>query len=150
MITVEAARPTDLNALVELLGFLFGQEADFTPNTPKQTAGIQALLAAPEIGVILVARTEGRVVGMVTLLYTISTAEGGRVCWLEDLVVHPDVRGQGIGSELLGAAIVAARERKLLRITLLTDRVNSGATRLYTRYGFTGSAMQPLRLLLGE
>ena len=86
------------------------------------------------------------VVGMVSLLFTISTAEGGPACWLEDMVVGPDRRGDGLGSRLLQHAIHYARIHGFSRITLLTDKVNAGAIRFYERHGFVESAMTALRL----
>jgi GNAT superfamily N-acetyltransferase len=85
---------------------------------------------------------------MVSLLFTISTAEGGPVCWLEDMVVRPHQRGSGVGSLLLHHAIEHARGNGYRRITLLTDRVNAGAIRFYGRHGFRPSEMNVLRLHL--
>jgi len=93
-----------------------------------------------------VAHEGNEVVGMVSLLFTISTAEGGPVCWLEDMVVRPDRRGDGLGSRLLRHAIDYARIHRFSRITLLTDKVNDGAIRFYERHGFVESAMTACRL----
>jgi GNAT superfamily N-acetyltransferase len=84
------------------------------------------------------------------LLFTISTAAGGPVCWLEDMVVRPDRRGSGLGGRLLGHAIDYARAHHFSRITLLTDRDNERAIRLYQRQGFQRSAMTALRLSLAS
>jgi len=86
---------------------------------------------------------------MVSLLFLPSTALGGRVALLEDMVVQPDARGGGAGSRLLAAATEFARSAGCLRITLLTDAHNAAAQRFYGRHGFARSAMIPMRLLLG-
>jgi GNAT superfamily N-acetyltransferase len=88
----------------------------------------------------------GQIVGMVNLLFTISTALGERVALLEDMVVSPEVRGTGIGAKLLSEAISLARERGCKRITLLTDRSNEAAQRFYAKQGFVLSSMVPMRL----
>ena len=106
------AGPAELPALVELLTLLFAQEADFTPDPERQMRGLRLLLAQPDIGQILVWRQAGVVCGMVSLLYTISTALGGRVAWLEDMVLHPLARGQGVGGQLLDAALAHARKQQ--------------------------------------
>jgi ribosomal protein S18 acetylase RimI-like enzyme len=85
---------------------------------------------------------------MVSLLYTVSTAEGGRVAWLEDLVVDPSYRGRGIGKSLLRFVIAYGRKKGLKRITLLTDMDNRKAKALYKSHGFKSSGMTPLRLSL--
>jgi len=81
------------------------------------------------------------------LLYTVSTARGGRVALFEDMVVRPERRGNGAGSALLQAAIARAREAGCSRITLLADHANEAALRFYQRHGFTASGMLPLRLV---
>jgi ribosomal protein S18 acetylase RimI-like enzyme len=97
---------------------------------------------------LLVAREGAEVVGMVSLLWSTSTALGGPVAWLEDLVVAEDRRGQGLGKALLEAAVAHGRARGLLRITLLTDGDNARAQALYASLGFQASPMVPMRLLL--
>ncbi len=145
---ITPAAPSDLPALCELLALLFDQEAEFQPDRAAQERGLAALLQSPERGDILVARREGRVVGMVTLQYVVSTALGGPAALLEDMVVDPAARGAGLGSELLKSAVDLARARGCRRVTLLTDADNQAARRFYARHGSTGSPMTPLRLLL--
>ena len=138
----------DIPELCRLLTILFSQEEDFQPDEAAQSRGLSAIIADPQVGHILVARQDGVVIGMVNLLYTISTALGDRVGLLEDMVVDADIRGSGAGSPLLKQAIELARTNGCKRITLLTDRTNEAAQRFYQRHGFTSSAMTPLRLML--
>jgi len=145
---LDRAQPPDVPALVELLGLLFAQEVDFRPAPAKQQHALTTILANPTAGCIFVARVAGRIVGMVNLLFLISTAEGGTVIQLEDFIVHPDFRGQGLGRQMLQHVIAFARREKFSRITLLTDAHNADAQRLYQGHGFTTSAMIPLRLHL--
>lgn len=149
-IRVREARDGDVAAMVELLGYLFKQEADFVPGPTKQQRALELLLAQPTLGRLFVLTRGQKILGMVSLLFTISTAEGGKAAWLEDLIVRPDQRGKGLGTRLLRAAIEWARREGLSRITLLTDGDNVRARRLYARHGFSVSAMQPLRLYLGR
>ena len=90
-------------------------------------------------------RNKERIIGMINLLITISTAEGGFVLILEDLVIHGDHRGQGYGSRLLAHALEFARDKGFLRITLLTDRMENRARGFYERHGFRQSGMVPMR-----
>jgi GNAT superfamily N-acetyltransferase len=143
---IEPATSGDVPQLADLLNLLFTQEADFKPDRAKQERGLRLIIESDHVGVILAAREGDEVVGMVSLLYTVSTAEGGPACWLEDMIVRPDRRGGGLGSRLLQSAIDYARSHGFARITLLTDKVNSGAIRFYSRHGFTESAMTALRL----
>jgi len=142
----EAATSKDLPQLVELLGQLFEQEAEFTPNAAKQEAALKLIFANPSYGKLFVARDGSRVVAMASMLYTVSTAEGGKAALFEDLVVRPEYRKQGIGARLLEYVIAQARAEGVLRLTLLTDMQNERAQVLYRKLGFVGSPMKPMRL----
>jgi GNAT superfamily N-acetyltransferase len=145
-----AARPSDLERLVELLGVLFSQEAELAPDARKQRRALKRILGDPAIGRIFVAREEGRVVAMASLIFTVSTAEGGRAALFEDLVVDPKRRGEGIGPALLRFVIARARKLGVLRLMLLTDGDNRRAQALYRRNGFVASSMKAMRLKLGR
>ncbi|MFV0415332.1 MAG: GNAT family N-acetyltransferase [Chthoniobacterales bacterium] len=147
---IEPATLDDLPELVELLHELFSNERDFTPNRERQERGLQLIIEEPSRGRIFVLRNENRIIGMINLLITISTAEGGFVLLLEDLVVAPDFRNCGLGDKLLQHAVAFAKEKNFLRITLLTDKPNEAATRFYLSRGFVESDMMPLRLYIKE
>ena len=138
----------EIPQLARLLGELFRQEADFEPAYARQERGLRMIIESPEVGQILVLRESGKVMGMVNLLFTVSTAEGGWVAVLEDLIVDVAARGRGAGRELLEAAILCAHNRGCSRVTLLTDMANVTARRFYARRGFKESAMIPMRLYL--
>lgn len=149
--TISTASPDDIPQLVDLLGVLFTQEADFRPDAARQERALRLLIGSPGAGVVFVARGGpggDQVLGTVSLLHTISTAEGGPAAWLEDMVVRPDQRGTGLGTRLLRHAIDHARTAGLVRIQLLADRDNAGALRFYGRQGFTEASSVPLRLRL--
>ncbi|HUG78565.1 MAG TPA: GNAT family N-acetyltransferase [Burkholderiales bacterium] len=142
------ARVSDLPQLAALLQILFREEAEFTPDEAKQRAALGAILGDAARGRIYVAREGERVLAMASLLFTLSTAEGGKAAWFEDLVVLPEHRRRGIGSALLGFVIREARREGVLRLTLLTDSANERAQALYRKLGFTPSSMKPMRLRL--
>lgn len=141
-----AAGTQDLPRLVELLEILFAQEAELAPDAGKQRRALEMILSDPRIGRIFVAREGERIMAMASLLYTVSTAEGGRAALFEDLVVAPEARGSGVGPALLRFVIEVARKEGLLRLTLLTDRDNERAQALYRKHGFLESSMKAMRL----
>lgn len=144
---IEPATIEDLPQLVELLVALFSEEADFDPNKTKQEHGLRMILEQPSRGRIFVLRTDHQVIGMVNLLFTISTAEGGLVVLMEDVIVHPQHRRQGYGSLLLKHAIHFARDKHFRRITLLTDRISAQSQAFFANHGFAFSSMIPMRLV---
>jgi GNAT superfamily N-acetyltransferase len=150
-VNISIATTNDISKLCTLLDSLFDQEADFAPDKQAQTKGLSAIINSNETGDILVARdAAGEIVGMVNLLFTVSTALGGRVAILEDLVVSCHRRGQGIGSRLINSARKHALERGCLRITLLTDTDNIKAHGFYKKHGFNQSSMITFRMLLDD
>ncbi|MEH6631321.1 MAG: GNAT family N-acetyltransferase [Halopseudomonas aestusnigri] len=146
----------DIPQLCVLLDHLFTQEADFTPNPELQARGLDAVISGPDMGEILIARKSGElpgtgeILGMVNLLYTVSTVLGARVGIIEDMVVAPSGRGMGVGSKILSYAIDFAKQNGCKRITLLTDHDNLGAHRFYQKHGFTPSKMVTFRLSLED
>lgn len=144
-LNMRIATDEDIGRLSRLLEILFSQEQEFTPNAALQEAGLSAIISNPQVGEIMLAEADGKIIGMVSLLYTVSTALGARVAILEDMIVDPDFRGRGVGSRLLEYALRISRERECARVTLLTDAGNVGAHRLYERFGFSKSEMIPFR-----
>ena len=147
---IEPATIDDLPLLTELLMDLFAKESDFRPDYNNQMRGLRLILEQPNRGRIFVLRSANRIIGMINLLFTISTAEGGFVILLEDLVIHESFRGQRMGSELLKYAIDYARQKDFLRITLLTDRISKESLVFFEKHGFHRSTMVPMRLFLGS
>jgi GNAT superfamily N-acetyltransferase len=147
-VVIEPAISEDLDELSNLLGELFTEESDFRPNKDKQLRGLRLIFEQPSRGRVFVLRRDRSIVGMINLLFTISTAEGGFVILLEDLVVHKEHRGHGFGSRLLDYAVEFARQKNFRRITLLTDRPELRSQSFFRKHGFYESPMLPMRLLL--
>lgn len=141
------ANKDDLVDLIRLLNELFTQDIEFEPNFEKQKIGLEKILNNPEIGEILVYKTDLKIIGMVSLLYSISTALGGKVAILEDMIIDKAYRNKGFGKELLNEAIHFSRSRNCLRLTLLTDFNNNTAINFYKSVGFKTSEMIPMRLV---
>ncbi len=148
MLNIQKATLSDLPDLMALLHLLFEQEAEFEPNAEAQRKSLFKIISDSKIGMIWVAKNDEKTVGMVSLLFTESTALGSVVALLEDMVVLPAYRGKGIGSQLVDHAIREAKSLGCQRITLLTDLDNVKAQNFYTQRGFRSSKMMPLRLLL--
>jgi len=147
---IEQATLEDLPLLTDLLIDLLASEEDFKPDRIKQMRGLRLILEQPNRGRIFVLKHHGMILGMVNILFTISTAEGGFVILLEDLIINRDHRGLGFGSQLIQHVIGYAKQKDFLRITLLADRMNEGSRKFFRKHGFAESTMIPMRLLLNE
>ncbi len=144
---ITVAQIADIPELCTLLDSLFTQEKEFKPRLELQIRGLTSLINNPDLGVVLTAKDSDSIIGMVVLLYTISTALGGRVAILEDMVVSASMRGKGVGSALISKCFEVAKQDGCLRITLLTDEDNQKAQTFYLRHGFTRSSMVAFRKL---
>lgn len=145
MIAIDFAKEDDLPQLADLIAELFALESDFRPERDKQLRALRLILNEPASGRLFVLRVDGRVAGMANALITVSTAEGGRVLLLEDVIVRSEHRGGGLGRRLVEHVLAWAREQGMTRVTLLADRDNHAALDFYRRLGFEHSNMLVLR-----
>lgn len=147
-ITIHKAQTSDIKGMAELLCILLGQETDFTPDVELQIRGLQLIINNPNSGQLFVAKVGTDVIGMVNLLFTISTAIGQKVAILEDMIVLPKYQNYGIGSKLIEHAKQYAKNEGIGRITLLTDNDNTKAHSFYKRNGFQKSSMVAFRYIV--
>ncbi|MGO8862405.1 MAG: GNAT family N-acetyltransferase [Acidimicrobiales bacterium] len=76
----------------------------------------------------------GRVVGMLTLaIFLVPT---GLRAWIEDVVVDERLRGAGVASALIRAAVDYAEQQGARTIDLTSRPQREAANRLYMRLGF--------------
>ena len=135
------AKTEDIPVLCELLWELFSQEVEFTPNKEIQEKALKKIIEDENIGDIFVAVKENKVIAMVNVLYTISTALGEKVAILEDMVVFKEFKNQKIGSNLIEFTLDYLKKNSFKRVTLLTDSDNFNAHNFYKKHQFTKSSM---------
>ncbi len=146
MIIVRKAVASDIAQMVGLLKELFAIETDFVFDRDKQMRGLTLLLNSGK-DCILVAESldDNKVLGMCSVQTLISTAEGGPVGLLEDLIVTADFRHRYIGAQLLDEAIAWAECQGLRRLQLLADKNNPAAWKFYQKRGWQPTQMVCLR-----
>ena len=145
---IDFATASDLPELAGLLAELFTLESDFVPDRDKQLRGLALILENPACGQLFVLRDGAQIVGMTNALITVSTAEGGRVLLLEDVIVRSEYRGRGLGRQLVSHVLVWAQAQGMTRVTLLADKGNHAALNFYGNLGFDQSHMTVLRKTL--
>ncbi|MFO7724540.1 MAG: GNAT family N-acetyltransferase [Oceanipulchritudo sp.] len=74
--------------------------------------------------------------GLLIAMEGFSTFAAKPLLNLHDVAVHPDFRGNGIGTALFKEAEVVARKRGCCKLTLEVLEGNEGARKLYQRLGF--------------
>ncbi len=148
MYTIRPANINDSIRCAELLSILFSQEREFTPDPIVHRNGLESIIKNPETGSVFVYESDGFIQGMVVILFTVSTALGKKVAILEDMIVSPEYRQNGVGTSLVRYAVDYATNEGCGRITLLTDYDNDAAQVFYRKCGFIKSDMAAFRKLI--
>jgi len=134
-----------MSGMIRLLGILFSIETDFVVDEGTQQRGLEMMLADSTNRCIMVAELGEQIVGMCSAQILVSTAEGGIVALVEDLVVEEAWRGKGLGKELLLSVESWAVTRGVTRLQLLADRNNTLALEFYERMNWKVTRMIGLR-----
>jgi len=142
---VRLATLDDIGSLNKLLKQLFTQEAEFKVDKKRQSRALKKIINSKTKGDIFVYERKGKVIAMVNVLYTISTALGKKVAVLEDMVVLKKYRQNRYGTKLLKSVLKTLEKEGVARVTLLSDFDNERAHKFYKKQGFKKSTMVVLR-----
>ena len=113
---------------------------------------LELFLAHPSIGFVWLAQTHVggalRTGGACVVCRAISTSRGAVVAKLDDVTIHADWQGRGVGQQMLTALMVHLREHGIARIDSACHRDNAGAWRFYERLGFRPLDEERIAVLL--
>ena len=132
----------DLEAIVALLDddvSSKGREDPGLPLDPRYIAAFEAIDADPNQESI-VAELDGRLVGTMQLTYIPGIAFRGS--WrglIEAVRISSDIRGHGIGGQMIDWAVERFRARGCSFAQLMSMRTREDAHRFYERLGWTKS-----------
>jgi len=84
-----------------------------------------------------VAEFNGRIAAMLVLWLIVDEAH------IATIATHPDFRRQGIGEQLMIAALISARNEGAARAFLEVRAGNAAALALYEKYGFVVAGLRP-------
>ena len=140
---VRPAREEDRRPLALLLAAVAEERDGIATEPPVE---VEAWAANWRLEGTLVAVAAGDLVG--SLSVEVSPFGFGAIA----MGVAPQWRGRGVGSALLAAAIVWARERGLHKLTLSVFPHNAAAIALYRKFGFIeeGRRVKQFRRASGE
>lgn len=115
--------------------------------TPAVVAAFDAILTSPD-NELWVGELDGTAAATAQLTFVPGLAHGG--AWraiVESVHVRADLRGRGLGKQLMAAMIERARERGAAMISLTSDRRRVDAHRFYEQIGFAASHVGMKRML---
>ena len=140
-LTIRPARRADVPAIVRMLAddaLGSTREVLSEPLHPSCYQAFDEIENDPN-NLILVACEGDLVVGTLQLTFTPSLSyRGGRRATVESVRTEASRRGQGIGTQLMRAAIERARENGCVLMQLTTHATRVSAHRFYERLGFKG------------
>ena len=143
MIRIRPLTRAGLKEAVNLINEIFPEEEEEPPSeelpaslNPKRYKAFLLKTKKSDIKYWVAINDSNRVVG--TVGSCCCEKDKNEAFWLGWFCVHPDFRGNGIGSRLLQFAINKAKERskKFLRLDTSTDSSELTARRLYEKHGF--------------
>jgi N-acetylglutamate synthase-like GNAT family acetyltransferase len=126
-------KPGDIECLTSLHGILYAKDYGWDKSFEMYVAGPLSEFAASRTKrekVWLVER-DSTIAGSIAIVQ--SSADIAQLRWF---LLHPDLRGRGIGSFLIKEAILFCREQSYRSIFLWTEVSLVAAARLYVAVGF--------------
>ena len=139
--SVRRAQAADADTIGRLLYDFNTEYEEPTPDPPTIAQRVRELMAADDLVALLAGDDEA--LGLAVLRFRRSLWTPGLECYLAELYVVPDRRGQGIGRALMEAGIALARERGADYMELNTSEDDVAARKLYERLGFSRSEGKP-------
>ena len=129
-----------VNKLIVALGYPGIATEDFKNSYIEVLANHQSI-------VLLAESAEGQVIGLLTLSHRPQLRLAGTILFLDEFAVSEEMRGMGVGRELLQEARNIAVELKAKRIELHTNRARESYVRsFYIKNGFSEANSALLRL----
>jgi len=130
------ARASDADVVGRLLRE-FNDEFDTRgPEADAFARRFHQLLDRPDV-LVLLAENNSHPVGFAYLTLRPTPYYDGLLAQLEELYVRPDLRDQGIGTQLLLESVDAVQARGACEVHINVDEVDVDTRRFYERHGFT-------------
>ncbi len=142
MITIEVAGSADATLCAAVSALI----PQLSSSSPLPTVEQLRRIIDDPATTLLLARDDGRVVGMLTLA-TFALPTGTRA-WVEDVVVDEASRGAGVAGALVQAALSQAGELGARTVDLTSRPDRAAANRLYVRLGFEQRQTNVYRFIL--
>jgi len=133
--SVRPATPDDIPLILELIRALAAYELE--PDAVKITAETLARdLFGPNPPIhVLIAELDAKAAGFALYFFNYSTWTGRPGLYIEDLFVHPEVRGRGLGRKLFAHLAAIAQSKNCGRFQWQVLDWNEPSIRFYQHLG---------------
>ncbi len=143
MIVVTTLKDATENALRDLNELVAELREEHLEKTPGTFSDLKKIVASEDT-VMAVAKDGERIVGVATL-YVVQKI-GKSIAYIEDVVVHSEYRGQGLGEKIMTYLIEEARRRNVRSIGLSSRPARVAGNKLYRKLGFVQKDTNVYRL----
>jgi ribosomal protein S18 acetylase RimI-like enzyme len=137
---IRRADVADAEDIGRLLHDFNSEYDDFTPGAEAMGKRIAELLDSGDVTVLVGGAGPD---GLALLRFRPSLWSESLDCYLEELYVVPDMRGQGLGQALMEAAMDTARAEGAGYMDLGTAETDTAARALYEKLGFSRTEGKP-------
>ena len=128
-LVIREAANEDIEGIIEVLKTIYLQDVAWAERAIKK-------LLATENYVILVAELDDQIVGFIDYYILPSIWEKWNEATINNLFIHKDYQGKGIGSRLLEEVIKRTDEIGIVELHVGTEKDNERAISLYKKHGF--------------
>jgi len=133
--TIRTATPEDIPQILAFIRALAAYEREPDAVTATEADLLRDGFGPNPFYFCLIAETDGRPAGFAFYFFNYSTWMGRPGLYLEDLFVHPEFRGLGIGKALLQKVAAIAVEKNCPRLQLEVLDWNTPAIDFYSAMG---------------
>ena len=134
MLAIRPANSADQESVLALLR-IYCDEANTPLSDQHLLAGLVPLLNENQHGVVLVAEEE-KIIGYSILTWGWGIESGGMEALVDEMLIHPSRRSEGIGEMLLQATLERAKQAGVKVVFLETEKDNPRSRKLYSKVGF--------------
>ena len=134
--SISLAGPDDLERVLGLMARLHEERRQTFDDAHRRAVTAPLLDGSPLGGVWLIGPQRAPL-GYVMVGFSWSMRHGGLVGWLEEIFIRDQVRGRGIGTEVLHAVVVNLARADLKAMHVLLPADDTALARFCTRTGFT-------------
>jgi GNAT superfamily N-acetyltransferase len=134
-IRFQLAGMPDIEALLAMmLEFYAHEELRFEETAARQA--LEGILKNDSVGRVFLILANHDVAGYAVLTFGYSLEFLGRDAFVDELFLHEQFRGQGIGGRALEFLASVCRENGIKALHLEVERKNAAAQRAYQKFGF--------------
>ncbi len=136
MALIRRADAEDSAILLPLIAAYWDFESISGFDPARVAPQLERLLSTPGLGAGWIALADDVAVGYLLAVYVFSLEHAGLTAEIDEFFVSPDVRGSGIGSQLIREAEAEFIRIGCTNVSLQLSRHNDTARRFYHRFGY--------------